>query len=54
MSALICKVGKEVPLLEFDDCAIKIQWLLVDFKELVSDELPQVLPPMRSIQHAID
>ena len=54
MSALICKVGKEVQLLEFDDCALKIQQLLVDFKELVSDELPQVLPPMRSIQHAID
>lgn len=41
MSALICKVGKEVQLLEFDDCALKVQQLLADLKELVSDELPQ-------------
>ncbi|XP_038701867.1 uncharacterized protein LOC119998596 [Tripterygium wilfordii] len=32
----------------------KIQDLLSDFKELISDEIPSGLPPMRNIQHQID
>ncbi|KAF8398243.1 hypothetical protein HHK36_017170 [Tetracentron sinense] len=32
----------------------EIQALLKDFEELVSEELPNGLPPIRSIQHAID
>ena len=32
----------------------EIQKLLAEFADLVSDSLPQGLPPMRSIQHDID
>ncbi|CAL1390463.1 unnamed protein product [Linum trigynum] len=32
----------------------EVQEILGDFKELISDELPSTLPPMRDIQHHID
>lgn len=53
MYAQVFKVGKEVPTFKFDDYPPKIHQLLWDFKKLVSNEFPQRLPPMRSIQHAI-
>ena len=48
-------VAKEVP---FDssivDVPLEVKNLLDDFVDMVSDELPSELPPLRDIQHAID
>ena len=36
------------------DVPFKVQKLLDDFVDMVADELPSELPPLRDIQHAID
>ncbi|GAV87100.1 hypothetical protein CFOL_v3_30526 [Cephalotus follicularis] len=52
--ALVGNIVTEDQFVEFDKYPLEIQGLLKDFKELVRDDLPGGLPPMRSIQHAID
>jgi hypothetical protein len=37
-----------------DDFPLEIQELLDDFVDIVVDELPHTLPPIRSITHHID
>ncbi|CAL8155920.1 unnamed protein product [Prunus armeniaca] len=54
MYALVAKEIGADQLLKFNEFPKEIQHILMEFQELVGDELPQGLPPMRSIQHAID
>jgi hypothetical protein len=49
--ALVAKPITEVPSRSWP---IEIQTILSEFTDLVPEELPQSLPPMRDIQHAID
>ena len=48
-------VAKEVPSesLSFD-VPLEVKILLDDFVDMLPDELPSKLPPLRDIQHAID
>lgn len=52
--ALIGRNEKRDIVVMFEDYPIEIQQLLEKYKELVGDDFPPGLPPLRSIQHAID
>lgn len=39
---------------DFAEYPLEVRQILREFRELVGEELPHGLPPMRSIQHAID
>ena len=48
-------VAKEVPSdSSIVDVPLEVKNLLNDFIDMVPDELPSELPPLRDIQHAID
>ena len=48
-------VAKEVPSYStIVDVPLEVKNSLDDFVDMVSDELPSELPPLRDIQHAID
>ena len=48
-------VAKEVPYgSSIADVPLEVKNLLDDFVDMVLDELPSELPPLRDIQHAID
>lgn len=47
-------VSKEVPPEFALDCPPKVEHILVEFKEMFPKDLPDQLPPMHDIQHAID
>ena len=48
-------VAKEVPLdSSIVDVPLEMKNLLDDFVDMALDELPNELPPLRDIQHAID
>lgn len=50
--ALIAKSTGPPPTIE--SLAPELTSLLEEFSDITPDELPQALPPMRDIQHAID
>lgn len=52
--ALIGRNEKRDIVVMFEDYPIEIQQLLEKYKELVGDDFPPGLPPLRSIEHAID
>ena len=48
-------VAKEVPSdSSIVDVPLEVKNLIDDFVDMVPDELPSELPPLRDIQHAID
>lgn len=49
MYALVAKILDDEQPLEIDDYLLEIQQRLWDFRELVSNDLPKDLPPMRCI-----
>lgn len=52
--ALVTKKVHEDKDVNFNEFLVEIQHILMEFQELVGNALPRGLPPIRSIQHAID